>query len=386
MSGNKNENPAKAKLEIDPNDPKRVKQPEDAYLLETARNVIVVEISSYLNNKEVANLSESCGFLYTTCEDDINKRALKKLLQAVLDDDRKTVKRILDARPDLLLLEPKEQNVKEIQSQTTWHCFRAEKALTMATKTNMLEMVKLLIPYFEELEKRGHIKDGKAEVLKQSKVRVISEEEKAQYKNKMQQLADVIMKENGKKGNLSKETEEALDEFRKSLLPACAIVLDDYVDVEQLLIAAYRAFDRNFMTFTRGQSEIFSIHVIGFIQSLLRPDDGKAFCQGLNEVVEHRAIGERAESLKLLDDKENNTPFYRSGPSSLSGLGFDYVCGSDYTVDARDVGGHAFANGALSECYLKKYVEQKQQELAIVCLSEGQGVGRDQGLSNHRFV
>lgn len=66
-------------------------------------------------------------------------------------------------------------------------------------------------------------------------------------------------------------------------------------------------------------------NVIGFIQSLLSPEDAKVFCQGLYDVVEKgKEINESAACLCLVGEKS----FYRDDRQVGTGLGFKYLCGA----------------------------------------------------------
>jgi hypothetical protein len=125
---------------------------------------------------------------------------------------------------------------------------------------------------------------------------------------------------------LSGETEEALKAFFNQLLPEEATRLDDYLDPELLLYAAYAGYHNNFHTFQNWeQRDAFCIRVIGLAQSVLSPETAKIFCEGLYYVVtENRKISACAASLKFKD----GLPFYRLDRELLSGLGFDHLIGA----------------------------------------------------------
>jgi len=306
-----------------------------------------------------------------------------KLLQAIIDDDRETVKKILDKTPELLEVEPDKALV--IESQKTWQRFRAEKPFVMALKRNQLEMVKVLLPYFEKLE------NGAQVALAQwaSAENDLMQQKERTARHSFKSLIDVIAKEfcpNGIKGKLSEATEKALEEFRKTVLPDEAVALSDYYDIEQLLIAVYQAYDDAFNTFqNHKQRNIFSVKVIGFIQSLLTPEDDKVHCEGPPDMVEHnKKIREYVASSKLPDDEEASYAYYRVNHSSYRvnrsahlGLGFEYVygvtvelsfkmwcCGVMHLVDGE---GLLLGNGCLSvRSALINYAEQKRQNLKVL--------------------
>lgn len=341
---------------------------------------IQVEISSYLDIKHKLSIRSVCthlGFF----QQDLDKHAFTKLLQAVMDDERETVKKILDTKPSFLLEEPV---IKEgVESRKTWQRFHAEKLLKIAIKRRQLGMVELLLPYFEELEKRGVIKDGKKEALEQwdqAYAEVSKQEEN--LNDFFQPLITVILKEtfpHGLKGELNEETKETLAAFRKKVLPDEAIWLDDYFDVEQLLIAAYTAYDNNFNVLQTWERRcLFCICVIGFIQSLITPELAKMFCESLNDVVENnQPIGDRAAALKLV----NNTSFYRVSGDSPSGLGRSFMVWLGGGAGRpRTGGGGLGAVRIVGLDDLKNYVEKKQTSLASLREDLNQDSGLDMSL------
>jgi hypothetical protein len=208
-------------------------------------------------------------------------------------------------------------------------------------------MVELILPYFEKLEKRGDIKDGKKEALRQwDEVDAAISQQEENLDDFFLPLITVIAKETFANGSeddrlidrISEETKAALSVFIKTILPDEAITLDNYVDVEKLLIAAYKAYNAQLYPLHWKQRDLFCIGVIGFLQSVQNPGLGKAFCEGLYYVAkEKRPISARADSLKLADDK---TVFYRSSRDSHSGLGSDWFVGR-LGVELRDAFGGA---------------------------------------------
>ncbi|TAK76137.1 MAG: hypothetical protein EPO11_04640 [Gammaproteobacteria bacterium] len=247
---------------------------ENEYSLVVASPDVLRLIGSFIpDEKSKSAYARTNKAIHKFFQPDLDRFALKQLLQAVVDDDRDVVKRILDAKPELLLIEPKIK--EEIESQKTRQRFQVGKPFEIATKRRQLEMVKMMLPYFDKLE------DGKAKALAQWKVREISEQEKKQYVSKMKALINVIAKETfpmpygaGKGGiidMISKETKMAIEAFRKELLPRVAIVIDDYVDVEQLLIAGYKAYVENFHVFqTDKQRDLYCAYGLCIPQRMLK--------------------------------------------------------------------------------------------------------------------
>ncbi|HLB42175.1 MAG TPA: hypothetical protein VJN02_04885 [Gammaproteobacteria bacterium] len=337
-------------------------------------DILLKEMIKYFSLKDQISLSKTCQYFQGLFKANLNKLAFEQLLQAILDDDRGTVKRILDAKPELLQQVPEKDLV--IESKLTWQRFHAEKPLKMALERRQLEMVKILLPYFETL------KNGKEEALAQWKVREVSEQEKAQYALKMKVLIDVIAKETFSNGTqqdrlidrISEETRAALEAHRKELLPDVAITLNNYVDVEEFLAAGYTVYHDHFNVFQNwNQCDLYCVAVLGFSQGVQSPELGKVFCESLYDVVEeNKPISARSAALKLAD---NETSFYRSTRASLTGLGFDHLIGARRGgLPARGPGrgGLAGASGVL-----KNYVEQKQMSLAGFRQSLSQEIGHD---------
>ena len=180
-----------------------------------------------LRDRAIVALSTSCLGFYHTYQYDLQKRALQKLLQAVVDEDQKTVKRMLDHCPGLLLADP---GKLEIESKYTWLRFRAAKALEMAGKRKQVEMVQLLLPYFDVLEQSGVVKNGKAEAFGQwtppnvrdpqvlARLKEKNQKLQIDYRSLLQPLVNEISKErcrHGFDGKLSKKTEKKLASFKK---------------------------------------------------------------------------------------------------------------------------------------------------------------------------
>jgi hypothetical protein len=106
---------------------KRKEQREDAYL-PALPNEMLDKIGSYLPPKDKFSLSRAYANAHALFQPNLEKLAL---LQAVVDDKKDIVKMILDAKPELLLEEPRNL---VIESKYTWQKFCAEEALKMALK------------------------------------------------------------------------------------------------------------------------------------------------------------------------------------------------------------------------------------------------------------
>lgn len=288
-------------------------------------------------------LSKSCSYLHQFFKEDLKERAIKAFLQAVIDDDREKVLLMLDKHPELLLQLPNEKLI--IKSRHTWQQFYAEDALIMAVKRKQIEMIKIILPYYDKLPQTDEVKIAKAKAMSawtnydirinvRGKYSILVPPE---YDNFMQSLVDAFLQESFPNGTalnskLSDLTEDALRNFRNRMLPLSPVKLDDYFDPELMLYVAYRAYEYNRDLFkTCIQRDHFCVKVIGFIQSVLSPETAKIFCEALQGVVDkNKPISDCAKSLKLTYSKLS---FYRSSQFSTTGLGFDYLCGTSFTYN-----------------------------------------------------
>ncbi len=297
----------------------------------------------------------------------IEKR-MPKFLHAVADNDTKTVREMLDVNPELLIIEPPKNLV--IESKLTWNKFYAEKALTMAVKRKQLKMIELLFPYYDKLEQTDAVNEAKAEALAAWSLYddeiVIPE----QYTLYLQSLIRVFSEEvNFPEAMLSEKTEKALHTLLNILLPKKAVKLDDYIDVELFLYAAYTAYQVNIKQLHNWtQRAAFFIHVIGLIHSVQIPETAEILCEGLYFVTNKniQKICDRAAALKLLGDR----PFYPSSRESGTGLGRDIFChfaGGCITkigaIELQDVPGGPSAPPRVPPAvfFWKNYLEQKNE-------------------------
>lgn len=265
-------------------------------------------ISTFFNAKEHSIISLTNSGVRTLFKESFDKIALNGLLQAIVDENEDKVKQILNKEPELLLKKP--DNHLVIESKLTWQQFHSEEPLKMAFKRNQLEMVKLILPYFDKIKDTN----GKQEASKQLEACTNKTE---RYKQYVLMVKTAIKEINTNTFSIS--------DFRKKLLLDEVIVLDNYVDVEALLLAAYRVYAEEYVAFTDWpQRDEFCIKVIGFLQRLLIPETAKVFCQGLHDVVEKKQlISDMAKSLKLVNN--DSISYYPSVPNSSEGLGFSYL-------------------------------------------------------------
>jgi hypothetical protein len=294
------------------------------------------------------------------------------LPQAVIDDNRETVREILNSNPELLLI-PLPKNCI-IESQHTWQRFdlSGETLLSIAAKRHQLEMIKILWPCFDWCEQTDEVMAEKEAALACWNAYEFETDERGnnrinipeEYANLIQELVNVFSQEtfpNGSKqhghGQLSVETEAALENFFNRLLPEEATRLNAYLDPELLLYAAYAGYFNNFDTFqNEEQQNAFCIRVIGLAQSVLSPETAKIFCEGLYNVI-NKKITDRAASLKL----RGGESFYRAVREPLMGLGFDHLIGSSHYGPVVARVACARSAGRDGARFWNHYVKQKLQ-------------------------
>ena len=282
------------------------------------------------------------------------EKYMPDLLHAVVDGSIERIKELLDDCPQLISVKPDKNLV--IESKLTWQKFYAENPLLMAAKRKQLEVFELLFSYLDKLEQTEEIIKLKAQALAtwnpyeikkngEDKEEIVIPQEYVDY---AQSLIDVFKETtfpNGIPGSNGVPMNVALDEKTEStlslllnaiLLPKKPVKLDDYLDVELLLLAVLKAYDNdnNFNTFQNWeQREAFCIRVVGLIQSVQSPETAAIWCQGLYKIVEGLEQGKKIEvsqlarEFKLKDDKDVIVSYYRSSRDSHLGLGFDFLCG-----------------------------------------------------------
>lgn len=335
------------------------------------RDIPQLLVRRYLSLQDASRLSQSCQLLWRQVKPELDIKQVQVFMQAVIDDDRDTVRVLLELNPALLLAEPNEM---VIESQLTWQRFYAETALAMAVKRKQIEMIKILLPYYDKLvaacvtpEQKEEMTTAKALEMSEwqeyeIKVNEVDENDADEvefvippaYADIIQNLINVFsqeaLPEDSPEKHLSPTAEAALTQLFNMLLPEQAVKLDDYFDIELLFYAVCKMYDEQFNVFADwNQREAFCIRVMGIIQSVLPPETAKVLCEGLYYVMgENRPIGVLAVSLKL----KGGQPFYRSSRDSHSGLGFEYLC--------APVGRLGAASAGVWRRRWKAFVEQKR--------------------------
>ncbi len=306
-------------------------------------------LSPYLGyGRDHTSLSTSCVTLYTQTEKTRQRRAFLAYIRAMLHDHYYAVSRILDSYPKFLLAKPKNYDMTEIQSHYTWLRYlpKDESVFSMAQKLQLIDVVRAIFPhYLKELQDAQNREDKpRITELENAWVMQVStiEKQKALQEKYTDELILPVIKalaadttiqvdwaQNSETGlfeatikNASEATLTALETLRDKLFKPKS--LKKCIDVDQLLIAVYNAYDTKFDTFQNwAERDAYAVLVIGLIQSLADPRLGKIFSQGLSEVVNNnKQISDRAQLLKLADGR----PYYRSREDSARGLGFTFLC------------------------------------------------------------
>lgn len=267
----------------------------------------------YLQAGDFARLAQTSRFfnLYLKDINQINKVQLTQTLQqAIIDANLHQIRYLLEEYPSLLFVKPDQETV--VESQLTWKKFIGEIPFVMALKTKQVAVIEALLLYLENIE------SGQERALE---FWDIVDNIPAKQPYDFNSLLSLIKEENPIHPTPSFETEQALTNFRDSLLPAKPIKLDEDYDPLKNLYEACLAFSIFFNRLSREQREFYSTYVYGFAQSVLYPEHSKNFDHRLN--LEQ---GYTEQTLATVDKFEQKSLpfFYRSSPLSKSGLGFDY--------------------------------------------------------------
>lgn len=329
------------------------------------KDIFTNAIAEVASEKEVDSilraLSRSNKHFYRIFQETLFQKVTRAFLEAVIDDDCSTLKRIMDAKPDLLLSEPPCDVV--IESKLTWQRFYAEKPAIMAAKRKQSKTFTLLLSYYDKLPQTDEVMNAKVEVIAawsfyeinknaNGKDEIIIPEKYISFAKLLidvfrEELFANVENEYGY-GMLSEKTEDALAMLFNRILPEQSVKLDDYVDVEMLLLATYKVYFDHIDTFRNwNQRYAFGNRVIGLLQSVQTPETAKIFCEGINSVVtaikkrEKKEISDPARAHRL----KSGEAFYRSSRPSKKGPGYDSMCG---------IFGFSLANShGIGACYIE---------------------------------
>ncbi len=284
----------------------------------------------------------------------LDELTLNYLAQAIIDDEREIVKAMLDKKPELLL----HGTFVVATSEHTGQQFSSDNFLGLACWRKQIEMVKIILPYFDKLiaDKEDKEKIARISAIKNSGLKQWQEYQfdqhhridiPADYLDIIDELIALFTTETIPAGTtdfrtLTTNIETAMEKLYNRLVPDYketeisarrVLTKQNHLDIELLLYAAYSYFEfhsyamyspyRNKSFKTLEQRSAYWIRVIGILQSCLPPQTAKMLCEGFYPVsIENRVISARAAQLQLKD----GISFYSvSNFATRSGLGFEFV-------------------------------------------------------------
>lgn len=266
--------------------------------------VLGSSMSMFLTKPDVLNLTLTSKRAYSSFQE---TRRARNLFQAIVDHDVVMFASIINSDPklnfiDIFSADPKTLGITSIESKMTGVRFVLQPMCIMAKELNCIGIIDQMLTLVEAAKKKD-AKDHKSSSQLEwgcwpSNNQLTNSNLQAQYiRDYFTPLAQTIIVE-----PLNDDTENALMQFRKILLPDHPVDIDKYVNPIQLLIAAYKAYQQHFYSFNSAdKQEVFAVQVIGFVQSILPPELGEFF------------YGEKLP--------------YRSKPRNFDeGLGFDTLC------------------------------------------------------------
>jgi hypothetical protein len=318
----------------------KITQPSQDYFSKVPQELHKRIFSPYFNRDypSLASLSTTSQSFHSIYQPILK---LEPLFQAVIDHEIEKVKDTLNITPELILEKPK----LVIQSQRTWQTFAIhENILTVAVMRRQTEMILTLLPYFNKVQNQELAMKIKTNAL--SKWNSYENKENKgtfyippEYRTNLEEIIEIFKKETFPNGNLSDTTENRLKEFRSQLLPKNPMTLDTAIDPELFLYAASQIYDEYYDQLNDAQQSAYCRYIIGFLQSLLTPEEAAKWCHDIYEVVmEEEEISERGKSLTLISNKSREVsygrssisgPFYRESYDSPVGLGYTCYCEVD---------------------------------------------------------
>lgn len=303
---------------------------------------ITVLVKQAITQLQKAMIKQIPLKLHSIYQPNASKILQLELLQAVVDDEYKTVESILKKTP-IQFLSVQPDNKYTIKSKYTGQNIDLtnENALTITIKRKQTRMIEILFPYFKklaEIDTLSRDQVSKAFTYQYTTPKKYNDHEQCkdnkeeifiphEYINYLKTLTDIITQENfshsTNKDKLSDETRDALRQFQYIISPTHPVKLEDAIDPWQLLYAAFKLYEENFSTFQNDkQKNLFSVRIVGFIQSLLPPGTAAECCCRLGKEPFNKSWNQ----LVLLNDKFR---FYRLSHDLKIGLGYEYYCSSE---------------------------------------------------------
>jgi hypothetical protein len=256
--------------------------PEDVY----TKAMPAAGISNNEMIKISKNLSLTCRNFYSMFEEPMTFFALKKLLHAVVDDDQKTVKKILNCKLEILLITPPPKWI--ITSQLTGDEYSAKDALMMACQLRQTNMIKLLISYYKKMPQNEIVINKKTKALtawpfyqieknRENEEEIIIPDEYISY---IESLMRIFLNETFEISFRS-ETSQAILSLTEKLQKK-------QFDTELLLLAVYKVFTHTYFNISNDEMnfkvEHFCANIMSKVQAAVLPDSAKILCLGLDYV------------------------------------------------------------------------------------------------------
>ena len=310
------------------------------------------------------------------------------LLHAVMDNKKKAVQVILDAYPELLLLKAKKG--LEIQSKYTWLVINAEAecALSIAVKLKQINMIELLLPYYDQLEQTNELILAKMEALaewqfyefapqqdfKRYAIKPYSNNQTLvipqYYMDYAQSIVDAFAADPFEQDEMNEQTRQVLNSFFEIIIPKKSIKLADYLDPELLLHALLTAYAMKLAKcIDSGWASTFCVNIIGLMQSILMPESAMLFCKGLRRLSskDDQFIDDLSEKYRNELEKNaallqlgDHSPFYRTSRTTNIGLGSTFYVDDD--GDEEDSYIPLWDYDSAISHFWEKHLWQKQQQ------------------------
>ncbi len=267
---------------------------------------------------------------------EVNPEAMRNLLQAIVDDNKKAAQFILTNNPELLLVDPQAIGITSVTSKKVGVEFKAETPFVMAQNGRLLGMIKTILPCFSML-----VPEGDTEAFEQWKISSEEEQKKSEelLKENMaffQKMIDAIQAN-------KMDAYSLYSEFKQRLSPEGPVSIAYYHQNEQLLYAARKIYNENFLKLSTDQRNFYATKIMARLQKKLSPEFAKIHCAGIYEVaINEGKITELAENCQLKD----GSSFYSASEK------LDSLC------DANGDGFVSFEPGRVS-----LYVEEAMEKL-----------------------
>lgn len=287
-------------------------------LLEKLPIEIFGEIEKNLFNSDQARLASTCKTYYNKHKIDhftnnihifYNAKIRDKcqnaqqLLEHIVRGEQDKAEAMLCSDPGLLLEKRTVKDYSRRQIKGT--------AFQIALGADDTEMYQMIKPYFNQLANGHHLASQQFHEQFPSGIQPTS----STYDFKI--LVDAISKEQFVNDQVSKETEEVINQFRMYFTTPHLIESGRHFDM-QIYLKAIDTYITNFKEIkTWKQRSLYCRQVIGYLQRLFSTCWAQALSQGLFEIAEENKYLTR--TLMLLDES-----FYFPLEDQKSGLGYDH--------------------------------------------------------------